>query len=136
MCQCNIVYIFRRYTFFVQTFKCRQPDFLAIFKFRRISADSVFSIFKCRRVSADKGWLFISSDAKVQTLALSRSWNLVILVQITMPLLLPLTPILTYSKQRGIHCLCFDNLYEGMLDPFLKARFHPLLKTSLTWLYT
>ena len=88
-----------RYTFFVQTFKCRQPDFLAIFKFRRISADSVFSIFKCRRVSADKGWLFISSDAKVQTLALSQSCNLVILVQKTMPLLLPLTPILTYITQ-------------------------------------
>ena len=46
---------------------------LAIFKCRRGSAVTLLGISKCRRGSADRGWLFLSADAKVQTLALSLS---------------------------------------------------------------
>ena len=48
-------------------------SWLAIFKCRRGSAVNLLGISKCRRGSADRGWLFISADAKVQTLALSLS---------------------------------------------------------------
>ena len=46
---------------------------LASFKCRRGSAVTLLGISKCRRGSADRGWLFLSADAKVQTLALSLS---------------------------------------------------------------
>ena len=48
-------------------------SWLAIFKCRRGSAVTLLGISKCRRGSADRGWLFLSADAKVQTLALSLS---------------------------------------------------------------
>ena len=48
-------------------------SWLAIFKCRRGSAVTLLGISKCRRGSADRGWLFLSADAIVQTLALSLS---------------------------------------------------------------
>ena len=48
-------------------------SWLAIFKCRHGSAVTLLGISKCRRGSADRGWLFLSADAKVQTLALSLS---------------------------------------------------------------
>ena len=69
----NIVYSACKESGFFQTRKCRQPDWLVICKCRRGSADTLLGILKCRRGSADRGWLFLSADAKVQTLVLSLS---------------------------------------------------------------
>ena len=82
--------LFRVYLFFadakVQTAGL-SSSWLAIFKCRRGSAVTLLGILKCRRVSADRGRLFISADAKVQTLALP-------LLILTMPILVPpTTPI-------------------------------------------
>ena len=95
----------------MQTRKCRQR--LAIYKFRRKSADIGFVTILESCHSCSINYAPITSSHTYPNIHNSVKNN---------------------SKQRGIHCLCFDNLYEGMLDPFLKARFHPLLKTSLTFL--
>ena len=70
----RIINVQRVYLFFadakVQTAGL-PSSWLAIVKCRRISAVTLLGILKCGRGSADRGWLFISADAKEQTLALS-----------------------------------------------------------------